>query len=417
HDAYMNARYRKYLKWCMMWANHNAPNTHSEDDQRAVTKYWIDNYFGMEEYYRIDDMPVVIIWSASNMRRDMGGSAGVKQLLDISQRLAREAGYKGIYFVAMKWPEASTDPKTIARLRDEGFAMTSIYHYMGHGGRADDPLHYPFELVSETTYQFLNAWHEASTIPFLPNLSTGWASQPWHGDKARVVHGRTVELFDRICKDAKRLADETGLKRLALGPVNEWGEGSYIEPCREFGFGMYDALRDTFCKRPEGGWPLNIAPQDVGLGPYDLPPPEVRAAWGFEDGAQGWAPTMGVHDFRAERGALSFTTITGDPAIGTGLHGVWARTYPFIVLRMKIDAVQSEGEYGQLFWTTPTAAASEAASAKFRLIGDGRYHDYVLPVGEHARWRGRITGLRLDPCSHAGAKVAIDQIRLSKRGK
>ena len=414
HEAYMKARYRRYLKWCVMWANHNPPNTHSEDDQRAVTRYWIEHYFGMEEYYRIDDMPVVIIWSAENMRRDMGGSEGVKRLLGISQQLAREAGHKGVYFVAMKWPEASTDPTTIERLRDEGFAMTSVYHYMGHGGKADDPQHYPFRLVAESSHGFLKAWHEASAIPFLPNISTGWDARPWHGDEARVVSGRSVELFQRICQDAKRFADETGVKRLALGPVNEWGEGSYIEPCKEFGFRMYDAIRDTFCQKPAGGWPANIAPQDVGLGPYDCPEPERRVAWDFEDGVQGWSASMGVRDFRAEGGELSFTTTTRDPAIGTTLYGVDAGTYESIVVRMSIDGVESQGEQAQLFWTTPTTRASEATSVRFELIGDGRQHDYVLPVGGNARWRGRITGLRFDPCSHAGARVSIEEVRLTK---
>ncbi|MFQ6097586.1 MAG: glycoside hydrolase family 99-like domain-containing protein, partial [Armatimonadota bacterium] len=417
HDAYMNARYRKYLKWCMMWANHNRPNTHSEDDQRAVTKYWIDNYFGMDEYYRIDDMPVVIIWSVANMRRDMGGSDGVKRLLNISQQMARDAGYKGIYFVAMKWPEASTDPRTIARLRDEGFMMTSIYHYMGHGGKADDPRHYPFELVAESTYPFFKAWHEADPLPFLPNISTGWDSRPWHGDRATVIYGRTVPLFERICRDAKRFADETGLRRVALGPLNEWGEGSYIEPCKEFGFGMYDAIRDTFCKQPPGGWPPNVAPQDVGLGPYDFPEPKRRYVWDFEDGAQGWSPMMGITDFKAQGGAITFRTSSNDPALLAGPCSVAAREHPFVAIRMKIDGLEYAGEKGQLFWATPTVAASEATSVRFDLIGDGKYHIYVLPVGENNRWRGRITSLRFDPCSHAGAQVSIDEIRLSRNAR
>ncbi len=417
HDAYMNARYHKYLKWCMMWANHNRPGTHSEEDQRAVTRYWLDKYFDMEEYYRIDDMPVVIIWSVARMRADMGGSEGVKRLLGISQELAREAGYKGIYFVAMKWPEASTDPKIIEQLKDEGFAMTSIYHYMGHGGRAEDTRRYPFELVAESTYPFFKAWQQASPLPFLPNLSTGWDSRPWHGDRATVIYGRSVALFERICQDAKRFADESGLKRLALGPLNEWGEGSYIEPCKEFGFGMYDAIRDTFCKKPAGGWPPDLAPADVGLGPYDFPVPEKRFAWDFQGGAQGWGPFMGIADFEVEDGALHFTTASRDPAIGIGLYGVSARRYPFIVVRMKIDKLGFEGEKGQLFWTTPTARTSEAASVRFELAGDGRYHDYVLPVGENPRWQRRITSLRFDPCSHTGAKVSIEEIRLSEDGK
>ena len=47
--------------------------------------------------------------------------------------------------------------------------------------------------------------------------------------------------------------------------------GSYIEPNNEFGFGMYEAIREVLCKKPEGGFPVNYAPHEVGLGPYDYP--------------------------------------------------------------------------------------------------------------------------------------------------
>ncbi|MGQ9730676.1 MAG: glycoside hydrolase family 99-like domain-containing protein [Candidatus Zipacnadales bacterium] len=417
HNAYMKACYRKYLKWCMMWANHNPPNTHSEADQRAVTQYWLDNYFGMEEYYRIDDMPVVMIWSVGNMERDMAGKGGAKRLLDISQEMAKAAGYKGIYFVAMKWPEAGTDPELIRPLAEAGFSMTSIYHYMGHGGKAEDPRYYPFDLCVESTYPFFKAWHEANIIPFLPNLSTGWDSRPWHGDHATVIYGRTVDKFRRLCEEAKRFADETGVKRMVLGPLNEWGEGSYAEPNKEFGFGMYDAVRDVFCKKPLDGWPPNIAPTDVGLGPYDYPEPQQRVVWDFEGDTQGWGPMMGVTNVRVEGGALTLETTSNDPAITATLSQLDARKYPYMIVRMKVDALTSDSEDAQLFWATPTAGISELTSVKWRLIGDGEYHDYVVYLAENPRWRGRITIFRLDPCSHAGAKVSIDEIRMSQDGK
>lgn len=415
HDGYFNARYRGYLKWCMMWANHNRPGTHSEEDMRAVTQYWLDHYFGMEEYYRIDGMPVVIIWSPDRMRGDMGGSEGVRRLLGISQQMARDAGLPGICFVAMKWPEASTDPAIIQRLADEGFAMTTIYHYMGHGGAAADPRDYPFELVADSTLPFLRAWHEADIIPFFPAISTGWDSRPWHGEGATVIRDRTVPLFRRICDDVRGFADETGLRRVAVGPLNEWGEGSYLEPCREFGFEMYDALRDAFCAEPPGGWPPNITPRDVGLGPYDLPAIEHRLSWEFEDGAQGWGPFMGIGDFRAEGGALHFTTTSSDPALSIPLPSLRATDVARVVIRMKIDALGADGERGQLFWSTTTAPVSEATSVTFPLVGDGEYHEYTLEVAQSERWRRQITSFRLDPCGHAGALVSIDEIRLEPR--
>ena len=73
------------------------------------------------------------------------------------------------------------------------------------------------------------------------------------------------------------LSAESGVKNMLVGPINEWGEGSYIEPNAEFGFGMYEAIRNTFGIKPAEGWPVNFTPKDVGLGPYPaLPIPKVE---------------------------------------------------------------------------------------------------------------------------------------------
>ncbi|MBN2450039.1 MAG: glycoside hydrolase family 99-like domain-containing protein [Lentisphaeria bacterium] len=412
--AYRKARYRPYLKWAMMWANHNQAGSHSEEDQREVTRFWIENYFGMPEYYRIEDMPLVMIWSPANMNRDLDGKGGVARLLEISNEMAREAGYKGIWFVAMKWPEASTEAKDIQWLADAGFHMTSIYHYMHHGGKAENPKYFPFDLVAESSAPFWRARHATGILPFLPNLSTGWDARPWHGDRATVIHGRSVPLFRRICEDAKAFADETGVRRLVLAPLNEWGEGSYAEPCAEFGFGMYETVRDVFCRRPAGGWPLNYAPADVGLGPYDLPRPEAPTldAWDFDQGAQGWSAMMGIADFGARDGSLYFRCRGGDPALHVRLDALRARRYAAVTVRIKAGPTAPPEQMLQLFWTIGSGSATEETSVRAPFPVDGAYHDIVLPVAENPRWRGRITSLRLDPGSTPGLECSIDAIRM-----
>ena len=60
------------------------------------------------------------------------------------------------------------------------------------------------------------------------------------------------------------------MRRFCLAPLNEWGEGSYAEPNAEFGFGLYEAIRETFFEQPSEGWPLNYTPSDVGRGPYPV---------------------------------------------------------------------------------------------------------------------------------------------------
>ena len=280
--GFQNARYKSHLKWAMMWANHNGPGSHSEEDQVKVTQFWIDNYFNTPEYYTIDGKPVVMIWTPEGMDNDIihiernkGNSLkkgeGVRKLLDLSRKMAREVGFEGIYFIAMKWPEASTDAKDIQWLADAGFDMTSIYHFMHHGGKAKNPMRFPFDLVVDANKLQWEGLQDTGILPFLPNISTGWDSRPWHGDEQVIIENRTTGGFRTICEDFVKFSSQTGIKRAILGPLNEWGEGSYSEPNLEHGFSMYETLREVFCKEPAGGWPVNYAPGDVGLGPYDLP--------------------------------------------------------------------------------------------------------------------------------------------------
>ena len=411
--AFQQARYKSYLKWAVMWANHNPAGSHSEEDQRKVAKFWIDNYFKTPEYYRIDDKPVVMIWSPQNMNRDLGGGDGCKRLLELSRKMAVEAGYKGIYFIAMKWPEASWEPKVVQDLKDMGFDMTSIYHYMGHGGKAENARRFSFDLVADSNAALWKGLRETGILPFLPNLSTGWDDRPWHGDKGTEIYGRTVKNFQRICKDAKKFADETGVKRLTLAPLNEWGEGSYAEPNAQFGFGMYEAVRDTFCQKPKEGWPMNHGPQDVGLGPYDLPPPVKDDAreWLFAKGTQGWYGMMGVGDLKAGEGGLTFKTSAPDPAIGRLLDAVRAGQIAQIAVRMKV-ADAKPGDGCQLFWQVGSTPANETTALRVPVTPDNQFHDYVFEVGQHRQWRGRISSLRFDPINQVGAVVTVESIRM-----
>jgi Glycosyltransferase WbsX len=411
HNGYLKSRYRKYLKFALMWANHNAPNTHSVEDWRNVTQYWIDHYLKLPEYLQIDGKPAVFIWAPTNIRRDLGGVEGAAKLYAMSQEMARAAGLKGISFVAMG---AHGDDQQVKDLVAEGYEGATTYHWFETvAPKAKDYRHFPWSMVAEWSK---TNWEEhdaliANRLLYIPTVDTGWSSEPWHRNNAMVVYGRTPELFERICRDAKDFVDARGRKIIALGPCNEWGEGSYIEPCAEFGFDMYDVIRKVFC-RP-GDWPPDVAPIDVGLGPYDYPRIEERTAWEFDKpgDAEGWGAMMGMGEVKVADGVLASVTTSRDPAFTGPVLRVPASRFPRVLIRMRIDKA-SPGDVGQLFWETATAGISEAASVHFPLVADGQFHDYVLEVGKSDRWRGIVRGFRLDPCGTQGATVSIDAIRL-----
>ncbi len=406
HNAYGKARYRKYLKWCVMWANHNPPDTHSADDWREVTQYWIDNYFSMPEYYRIENRPAVFIWAPDNVRRDVGGTDAAAKLQAMSQEMAKQAGYEGIYFVAMS---AHDSPDRTKLLLGEGYEAATTYHGFQLAWQRAQSDRFPYaDLLTTCPDLWREAEESAAGLLYLPIVDTGWDARPWHGEKSLVAYGRTPELLGDLCRLARQYADRTGKKIIALGPVNEWGEGSYIEPYAQYGFEDLDQVRAAFCE--PGDWPPNLIPSDVGLGPYDLPVVEAKTTWEFDEGdsLQGWSSNGQFASLAVRDGCLQGRSTGRDPVLQVPGLQVEASRLQRLALRVRC----SRDQRLQIFWATTLAAMSEETSLAIPIRGDGQFHDYQIDMGQSRYWRGIVKVLRIDPVTERDVEFALDYVRL-----
>ena len=412
-EAYRQARYRDYLQVAVMWANHNPPGTHSREDWRNVTQEWIDHYFNLRTYYQLNGKPALFLWDPDGLRTDLGGSEEVKAALEESQAMARAAGYAGIEFVAVNRNES---PALVKRLLAEGYAGATNYHEYGRALEVSEMRKRArFEELAATIAE---TWEKRDAISgaltYYPVLETGWDSRPWHASKALVIAGRTPELFERILRDGRAFSEVRNNRMLVVGPANEWGEGSYIEPNTEFGFAMYEAIRRVFAKGDPRDWPVNIGPADVGLGPYAFPEMPPITSWDFTDGPGGWAAMMGVGALRCEEGMLRFRTTTDDPALMASVRGLHAAKHPRAHIRMKLEGTLRPDDHAQLFWSVGGGAITEPTSIRFPLARDGAFHEYTLELAERPRWRGRISMLRFDPCSTRDVEVHVDYIKFAQ---
>ncbi len=410
-DAYRKARYRDQLKVAIMWANHVPKGTHSVEDWRRVTKEWIEKYFTLPAYYRIDGKPAVLIWSPNNIRRDLGGTEVVKKTFAESKQMAKDAGFGGITYVAV-WGHESK--KGVELLLNEGYYGATNYHEWGRAPQlvANRRQNRFSDVVKTAREAWAKKVERCGKLVYYPVLDTGWDSRPWHGDRARVIRGRTPALFEDLLRQAKAYCKKIDREFVVLGPLNEWGEGSYIEPNTEFGFKMYEAIRRVFGKGDPKGWPVNLMPRDVGLGPYDVPKPVAQHAWSFDHEIGGWIGMMGVSDPKLADGALRFETLTHDPAIVVSPGNLRARKYTKAVIRMKLTGPLREGDGAQVFFSVGSQTPNESTSFRFPVKTDGETHTYTIDLREVPRWRGRISKLRLDPCSTRGVDVVLDEFRL-----
>lgn len=402
HDGLFHARYQNLIKFCLLYANHNPPGSHSPEDFEKITRFWIENYFKRSNYLTIDGKPVVVMFSSLNPARDMG-TAKVKPTFDRMRQMCREAGLKGLYLVACSLP----DTKYLAQFQAEGYDAVSGYNWPGVNMTPAETTarRAPFATCIDG---YRAAWEQivaANRLPIIPPVCGGWDPRPWHGDNTLVRTGRTPELFERHLRDCKQFLDEHKQKMLFVEAWNEWGEGSYIEPHREFGFGYLEAIRKVFA--PQSPKPAAIVPADVGLGPYDTPEQPPVTVWNFTADALGW--TGNVDGLRVADGALRFTTRGHDSILTSPDFRARAARFPFVVLRVKANRDID----GQLFWRTASAKENEASSVRFPIRGDGQFHDIRLRLADNTRWRGIIAGLRFDPGSEDGVEVVVESIRLA----
>ena len=416
HDGYFKARYRHLLKFCLLWANHNPPHTSSHEDCLAVTRHWIENYFRRPEHLTFDGKPVMIIFSPHRLTEDLGHD-GVKRAFEAMREECRRAGLKGLYLVA---GIASAGGAQSAAA--EGYDSATAYNWPSLGMTGESKFA-PFETLVPG---YRRQWEDItskSPIPLTPlPVCGGWDSRPWHGDNNYVRYGRTPELFKRHLLDARQMIEsgkqKSGTpKAILVEAWNEFGEGSYIEPMNEFGFGYLDAIRDVFTAASTPH--QDVTPTDAGLGPYDVPPQPVEAArvsWEFNEIQDGWRNAMQLSEVKVAGGSLKAATTGIDPAFFGPAMKARAREFSAVTLRMKLALKDGApfSDQAQLFWSTTYRPQSESSSVRFPVQGDGQWHEYRIPVAQNPRWRDTITALRFDPCSRSGVAVELDFIRLEK---
>ncbi len=327
----------------------------------------------------------------------------------------RSAGLAGLCLAACIG-EASQARQAAA----EGYDAVTAYTWPGFGV-PDGQLAAPYATLLDGYRRQWEQLTSDSTLPLITPVNGGWDSRPWHGDNNLVRYGRTPELFKRHLQDARRLLDTHKNQHAVPGMIlieawNEWGEGSYIEPHREFGFGYLDAIREVFTDAPVVH--RDLVPADIGLGPYDVPEPDTtQSSWDFAHDDAGWSSSMNLADVAALDGVLEGRSIGNDPAFVGPPIQARASEFEAVKLRLRLRGVDGKGfhDTGQIFWRTARLPESQTTSERFEVVADGQWHDYLIPVAKNRRWRGVVTRLRLDPCNRPGVAVEIDSISLRPR--
>lgn len=429
NDGLLKSKYVPMFKFTIMYENRISDISAPSDFTEIVFPYWLEHYFTNSSYLKVDNKPILFIYLPDKLRRDLGGSENVKKAFEVMRQKCREKGLDGLIIVAM-YHYIPPDPAEMKILADEGYDATSAYihAFINYKGFSKCPhgehIHSPDEAIRmhEEVWQMRK---ESSSLPYILNLTMGWDRSPWNHFLTHsvpwVLNCRWVippEQFKVLCRKAKEIMDgapssQLDSKILLIDNWNEWGEGHYVAPCRQYGFGYLDAIREIFATDTTEH--LDLIPEDVGLGPYDssyrkYKEQMLRRAWEFNtDGdVEGWT-LLGLDQVQVKDGYLSVRSVHNDPQLYILDVDIPPQKYSKVVIRMAVD----KDSDGQLFWRTNVAESfNQPMSIRFKVIGDGKFHEYEIEVGKHRLWYGRVVDLRFDPVCVPDARIQIDYIRL-----
>ena len=267
--GFAKSRYAHLAKFALMWENTNegACGVADKDDMlNNVLSYWIGQYFRTPSYLLIDGKPVVFLYGPKKFMDDLGGMEKTRSAIMKMREACVRTGFKGLVLLGCD-NQCSLD--AVKQMEDIGFDHSFSYHwptftpFMPPGITPDNAKVMPAQK---------QCWEHLATADFsnVVTVSMGWDSRPWYPEP-RAKWTLTTEQFQSVCSQArdeidKRPAGRLDHTMLLLDNWNEFGEGHYIFPTRQYGFGYLDAVRNVFSTATKEH--LDIVPEDVGLGPY-----------------------------------------------------------------------------------------------------------------------------------------------------
>lgn len=270
HDALLKSRFLDKMKFTIMWTNHDKGKTGVSDEKDLMTNllpFWIDNYFKHPSYLKIDNKPVLFVYRPENVADDLGSADSAAHAFDLMRQACKDAGFAGLYILG---EYRGHEPNVLRQFKQLGLDYVFAYcWYVPKNPTPDQAIKAQMEYIKQT--------RDFGILPEVVTVSQAWSGWADEGTIWKIPPAQYEGLL-RQAKDyiATFPAGELGSKMILLDNWNEWGEGHYIAPYREYGFGYLDAVRKVFSDAAEDH--TDLIPEDIGLGPYD----RAYTAWNTE---------------------------------------------------------------------------------------------------------------------------------------
>ena len=250
------ARGEPDFPFALAWANetwkgfaHGLTNRNTLIEQRYLGEQdYIDHFhavlpaFRDRRYITVDGKPLFMVYKPLQ-HPDMPAFVG------LWQRLARENGLPGIYFVGQA--DGGQEQKLLRLGMDAAciFRMMECVNRRPFFKKAVQRIKINlFKHPRVFRYAEAARWFvgpEDARDDIIPTIYSGWDHTPRSGCEGTVFSHYTPDVFERHVEQVLRAVENkpASLKIVFVKSWNEWGEGNYMEPDRRYGLQFLERLK------------------------------------------------------------------------------------------------------------------------------------------------------------------------------
>lgn len=199
-----------------------------EEEWKKHIDYLIP-FFQDTRYLKVEGKPVFCIYQPCDIYC-------MKAMLEVWDARLKEAGLPGIWLVGASYGDLYSDNVDISYDHEPGTAFV----------KCREAQEYEISPEGMEFFDYDTMWGHILEGILPGRLScavTDFDASPRKGCKSTIVKGSTPERFEKYFREflIRNLQAENEL--VLINAWNEWGEGMYLEPCEEYGYGYLNAVK------------------------------------------------------------------------------------------------------------------------------------------------------------------------------
>lgn len=239
------------IPFCLAWANHTWMRKHwNASESRLSQTVLIEQTYGGQEdidahfyallpafkdnrYYKVDGKLLFMVYAPEDL-------PSIKEFIDRWQALAAQNGLPPFFFVG-RVVEGQPEPKDIElfdRLNYE--CIFSIFPYSKLRRAIAWGTHTPVILPYKSILKRYPLTR-LSDPKIYPCAYSNWDNTPRIGTIGTVFHNATPQIFEKHLRQLSN-AIQNPERIIFIKSWNEWAEGNYVEPDKQFGLGRIKAI-------------------------------------------------------------------------------------------------------------------------------------------------------------------------------